>query len=489
MKRMLLSCALLLLCALSTGLLQAQLEEDFTPNPPNWILANGYSIHNDNGNDVILSPAGSNPGTIGTPIVQKAANTNTVTYCFDVFGYTEQDGLGELPCATTVDLYFTSTTVNNANDLDETDPARVFGTVKGLAVPAAGGRVCHAFTFPASVTETEFRVFLVIDRPECMGNTRFAFDNFSINGLSEVCTGSACPPVALPDRFLVAAPILNANLVLYGPNASYPAPPAGFLVSANGLDNDPNDAYADLTWTLLTPPANATVTMNPPAGGQGTATVVRNDLFVTQVDFVYQLCDPDGNCDTAAVTMIFPAGGAMPISLLSFNGNRSGSMVSLRWITATESNNAGFEVQRIVNGQYKTVGFVDSKANGGSSDSKLSYVFNEMNNANAVSWYRLVQVNRDGTKEVLPALAIRGLEDLKKLLIYPNPGRTVNVLFGNSSIRDILIFDLGGRQVKSWNSYSEDNLTISDLQAGMYMMQVIDKNTSQKTISKLLISK
>src|SRR5688500_15123258 len=112
MKRMLQTCALLLLCAFSSVMVQAQLEEDFTPNPPNWIFANGYGIHNVNGNDVVLSSAGNSPGTIGTPIVQKAANTNTVTYCFDVFGYTQQDGLGALPCGTTVDLYFTNTTVN-----------------------------------------------------------------------------------------------------------------------------------------------------------------------------------------------------------------------------------------------------------------------------------------------------------------------------------------------------------------------------------------
>ncbi|HEX6426821.1 MAG TPA: T9SS type A sorting domain-containing protein [Niastella sp.] len=486
MNRLLHSAALLL-CFLWTGILQAQLEEDFTPTPPNWILANGYSIHNVNGNDVILSSNGNSPGTIGTPIVQKAVNTNTVTYCADVFGYTPQTGLTSLPCATTVDLYFTSTTVNNGNDLDETDPTKVFGTVKGLTVDATGGRICHAFTFPAAVTATQFRVFLVINQSCNMGNVRFAFDNFSITGLSEVCTGSTCAPVALPDVFNIPIPIVTSvNVVLYGPNASYPAPP-GYLVSAFGLDNDPNDAYGALTWSLVTPPTTGTVTMNP--AGQGTATVTRNDLTVTLVSFVYQLCDPDGNCDTAAVTLNFPGGGALPISLLSFNGNRNGSMVTLRWATASESGNAGFEVQRIVNGEYKTVGYVNSKGDEGSSSMQLQYQFNEIYNTNAVSWYRLVQVNKDGTKKILPSLAVRGLEDLKKMLIYPNPGSTVNVLFGSASIREISLTDLSGKQIKRWNDYSDDNLTLTGLQTGMYLLQVIDKNTTRKTISKILINR
>jgi hypothetical protein len=487
MKRLLHSAALLLVCALWTGLLQAQLEEDFTPNPPNWILANGYSFHNVSGNDVILSSNGNSPGTIGTPVVQKAANTNTVNFCFDVFGYTPQDGLTVLPCAATVDLYFTSTAVNNANDLDETDPTKVYGTVKALPVAASGGTICNSFTFPASVTATTFRVFLVIHEGCNMGNTRFAFDNFVISGLTEVCTGSGCPPVALPDVFLVPVPLPSVNVVLYGPNAAYPAPPAGYLVAAGGLDNDPNDAYAALTWTLQTPPSNGTVTMNP--GGQGTATVTRNDLSITTVSFVYQLCDPDGNCDTAAVTVNFPAGGVLPVTLLNFNGNRNGNNVILRWTTTSESDNAGFEIQRIVNGEFRAVGYVNSKANDGSSALQQQYQFNETNITNAVSWYRLVQVNKDGTKKILPSLAIRGLEDLKKMLIYPNPGSTVNVLFGNSSVRDVSIVDLGGRLLKRWNSYSDDNLTIADLRTGMYMLVVFDKNTAVKTVSRILINR
>lgn len=482
MKRMLLTGAILMVCALKTGTLQAQLKEDFSPNPANWILANGYSYHTVNGNDVILSSNGNSPGTIGTPIVQKSANT--VTFCADIFGYTPQDDLTSLPCAATIDLYFTSTTVNNGNDLDENDASKVFGVVKNLPVAASGGKVCNSFTFPASVTATQFRVFLVIHEGCNMGNVRFAFDNFVITGLTEVCTGAGCGPVALPDVFF-GPPVPSANVVLYGSNASYPAPPVGYLVYAGGLDNDPNDGYSALTWTLQTPPVNGSVVMNP--AGQGTATVTRNDLSITQVQFIYQLCDPDGNCDTAHVTVNFPAGAPLPISLLSLNGNRNGSTVTLKWVTSSESNNTGFEIQRMVNGDYIKVGYVESKNS--NSASQTLYQFNEIKNTNAVSWYRLVQINLDGTKKILPSLAVRGLQDLKKMLIYPNPGSTVNVLFGTSSVRDIAITDLTGKLVRTWNSYRNDNITISGLQAGMYLMRVIDKNTAEKTVSKLLINR
>lgn len=487
MNRMLHSGALLLVCALWTGLLQAQLEEDFTPHPANWILANGYSYHTVNGNDVILSSNGNSPGSIGTPAVQKTAGATTVNFCFDVFGYTSNGGLGALPCAATFDLFFTNTSVNNTNQIDESDPNIVYGSIKALPIAAAGGKICNSFTFPASVTATTFRVYLVVHDGCNMGNTRYAFDNFVITGLSEMCTGTGCAPVALPDVFTTGTPGVSQNVVLYGNNGAYPAAPGGYLVDAAGIDNDPNDAYSALTWSLLTPPSNGTVTMNP--AGQGTATVTRNNITITQVTFVYQLCDPDGNCDTAAVTVNFPAGAPLPVTLLNFNGNRSGNNVVLRWTTTTETDNTGFEVQRMINGDFKAVGFVNTKATDGTSSLQQQYSFNEVNITSAVSWYRLVQVNKDGSKKILPSLAIRGLEDLKKMLIYPNPGSTVNVLFGSSSVRDVSITDLGGKLIKRWNNYSDDNITIAGLQTGMYMLLVFDKNTAVKTVSKILINR
>jgi hypothetical protein len=75
------------------------------------------------------------------------------------------------------------------------------------------------------------------------------------------------------------------------------------------------------------------------------------------------------------------------------------------------------------------------------------------------------------------------------MLIYPNPGSTVNVLFGSSSIRDVSISDLSGKLIQRWNNYSDDNITITGLQTGMYMLQVIDRNTKVKTVSKLLINR
>ncbi len=53
-----------------------------------------------------------------------------------------------------------------------------------------------------------------------------------------------------------------------------------------------------------------------------------------------------------------------------------GSNVVLKWTTTAESNNAGFEVQRLINGEYKKVGFVDSKDDG-TGALRLQYQYSE----------------------------------------------------------------------------------------------------------------
>lgn len=482
MKRLLLSGALLL-CA---GLLHAQLEEDFDPNPANWIKANGYSYKSVNGNEKLVSSGGNSPAVIGTPIVKKTSET--ISVCFDVNGYNGQD-LVDFGCDVFVDLYFVKSEANNGIDLKNT--SLIYDSIKDIAVPRSGGKVCTSFTFPTGAPIADFRMFVAThEAAGCdLGNTKYAFDNFLISGMGEVCTD--CPPVALNDNFSVGNPTASsADIVLYGTNSLYPTK-AGYLADAAGIDYDPNDDYSTLHWTLVTPPIPGTgsVIMNP--NGEGTATVVRSDLTVTQVTFTYRLCDPGGLCDEATVTVNFTAAIITPISLLDFNGRRSGMYVNLNWTTVSESDNTGFRVQRSMGGgEFKTIGFVPSLAPDGYSSVPLHYAFSELNNTNAVAWYRLVQINKDGTQKIIPARAIRGLEDLPRMLVYPNPGTydNLNVLFGSSSTRDVSVVDLNGRIVKRWNNYHDDNLTIYGLQNGFYMLVVKDRINGSKLVEKILIT-
>lgn len=487
-------CLLFILFATITSITQAQLEEDFDPYPTGWTLDKSAKFDNLNGNAIVLtSGAGNNvPSVIGTPEVTKTSNTMKV--CIDIWAYeTNLNTQIPFPCNPTyADILFVKSTVNADKDLVA---ANIITRIDNYQLLQAGGTNCFNFTFPSDVTDPTFKVFLSFHGGCGTGGFKYVIDNVSISGVTLICGGTNCAPVALPDLFnRINGNELTFDGALYGSTIGYPG---GFTVDANGGDNDANDAYADLQWAVLTQPVSGgTVTIN----SNGTFSVTRNSTSITQLKFTYRLSDngPDNNIlttgdnmtDDATVTINWPPAGSLPVSFTSFTGNRNGSNVSLQWATSMESNNTGFEVQRSTgNGAYEKVGFVVTKALDGNSSMPLSYQFMETNTAKANTWYRIVQIDKDGTRKMTPVRGIRGMEEISKLTVYPNPGTAsnMNVLFGSSALRDIRIIDLNGKTMKQWNNFHEDNMSITGLHTGIYMLIVTDKDTNERLIQKIMV--
>ncbi|OQP65341.1 hypothetical protein A3860_16880 [Niastella vici] len=477
-----------------TSIAQAQLEEDFDPEPTGWILDKGAKITPLNGNAIVLtSGAGDNvPSIIGTPSVNKTSNK--VKVCLDIWAYeTNMNYQIPFPCNPTyMDVLFVYSSVSTFQDAK--DPANVIARIDNYVLAQNGGSNCFTFDFPAAVTASDFKVVLSFHADCGQGGFKYVIDNVSISGVALICGGSNCPPVALNDQFnrsnLAETSFSGA---LFGSNLDYPS---GFTVDATGTDNDENDNYNNLQWSVLTQPANGTVTVN----SDGTFTITRNSISVTQLIFTYRLSDngPDNSFattadnmyDDATVTVNWPPAAPLPVSLVNYTGSRSGNNVTLQWTTTFESNNTGFEIQRSIgNSAYEKVGFVATKADNGNSSTQLAYQFREENLARGNSWYRLVQIDKDGTRTVMPVKGVRGLEELSKVTVYPNPGKSgnMNVLFGSSAIRDIIITDMGGRILKQWNNYHDDNMVIGGLRTGMYMLIITNKATTERLAQKIVV--
>ncbi|MDB5195776.1 MAG: hypothetical protein JWP88_146, partial [Flaviaesturariibacter sp.] len=86
-----------------------------------------------------------------------------------------------------------------------------------------------------------------------------------------------------------------------------------------------------------------------------------------QEDFLF-VFDGKGDCYDTIMPLNCPAAIILPVTFTSFTAVKSGAGVSLKWTTASESNNRGFNVQRLQgNGNWQTLGFVSSQAAGGNS--------------------------------------------------------------------------------------------------------------------------
>jgi hypothetical protein len=476
--------------------LQAQIEESFIPAPAGWVITQGAQFVN----GIILTPGvgGYNPANIGTPPVNKTSNK--VKVCFDIWA-TDAYGNGTntepFPCATYADILFVKSTVTDSRDAELAE--NIYARQDNYALPANGGTTCFTFTFPAVVTVPDFKVFISFHADCIQGGIKYIFDNLSISGVALICGGTNCPPVALNDIFNRGDQNeLSFNGILYGLNDSFPAVSSDYAVDITGTDNDANDRYNDLQWSSLTQPVNGSVVVN----ADGSFAIWRNSTAVTQLIFNYRLMDngPDNNITTGAdnmfndatVTVNWPVGPALPVSLISFNATRHGSNVNLQWTTASESNNAGFSIQRSTNnGVWQNIGYAASKAPDGISITPITYQYNETNTAAGFTWYRLLQTDKDNKSTISVSAGVRGMEESARVSIYPNPGAAGNmsVLFASSATRDILIIDVSGRIVKSWKNYRSDYLMIDGVNAGVYMLLVTNKVSNEKQAHKIVIVK
>ncbi|MDT8323713.1 MAG: plastocyanin/azurin family copper-binding protein [Bacteroidota bacterium] len=145
----------------------------------------------------------------------------------------------------------------------------------------------------------------------------------------------------------------------------------------------------------------------------------------------------------------------LPVEYRTLSADVQNERVQLLWETATESNNAGFEVQRRVSdvAQWRTLGFVSAQSNRGAA----SYRFTDTP-PNGGSWmYRLRQIDLDGSATVSPVLRVELRMPARSFAIedvYPNPLRlssgglvSLRVTVAEAGPVRLTLHDLLGRQV------------------------------------------
>jgi hypothetical protein len=127
---------------------------------------------------------------------------------------------------------------------------------------------------------------------------------------------------------------------------------------------------------------------------------------------------------------------SLPVELVSFNAIAAGSEVQLTWQTASEQNNAGFQVQQEQvqreTGQsgWKQVGYVDSKAEGGTTSGGASYRYTTEDPPVGTHRFRLKQEDLGGSTTLTDPVAVhfRMREAVRLGPPSPNPTQGSSVL-------------------------------------------------------------
>lgn len=175
---------------------------------------------------------------------------------------------------------------------------------------------------------------------------------------------------------------------------------------------------------------------------------------------------------------------ALPVTLRSFDVKPTEQANLLQWSSLTESNNTGFEVQRSVgtpNG-FTKIGFVDSKAKNGNSQTEIHYAFEDKKPVNgATVFYRLKQVDMDGKSSYSDIRTIKPRKENAAWKVYPNPSSgSITIKPGLQGKQRVLLLDQHGALVRSMDS-AVDTLTIDGLSAGLYVLRLIDESGGMVT--------
>jgi hypothetical protein len=207
-------------------------------------------------------------------------------------------------------------------------------------------------------------------------------------------------------------------------------------------------------------------------------------------------------------TFIAPTNTPLPVELSTFSVNAvEGAKAQLKWETATEVNNYGFEVERSVVAQnannqsvkWEKVAFVEGHGN---SNSPKLYSFTDKNLVGGSKFaYRLKQIDIDGKFEYSDAIEIEVLPTEYELhQNYPNPfnpSTLIRFSLPEDSKLAINIYNLLGEKVatilneelKAGHHEVNFNTTSTgyNLSSGVYIYTLESKNFSQ--VKKMILMK
>lgn len=172
----------------------------------------------------------------------------------------------------------------------------------------------------------------------------------------------------------------------------------------------------------------------------------------------------------------------VPVELVSFNVSANGSAVNLTWMTATETNNNGFSIERKRgSGEWQAIGFV--KGNGTTTQAN-NYSFSDRNiEAKTAYSYRLKQMDFDGSfsysKVVQVGSNLVNTFELKQNYPNPfNPSTQISFSLAKDGFVKLVVYNLLGQEVKTLINRNMEagshsmSFDAYDLQSGIYIYKL-----------------
>ena len=174
--------------------------------------------------------------------------------------------------------------------------------------------------------------------------------------------------------------------------------------------------------------------------------------------------------------------GLLPVELVSFEAQADGLDVILSWQTASETNNAGFEVQVKDAEDWAVLGFIEGH---GTTLEPQSYTYRAEALLAGRHTFRLKQIDYDGAFEFSPQVEV-ALELPTAFLLTPpypnpfNPQAQFSLMVKRQQQVVVAVYDALGRQVRllydgTMGSEQAQAMVFEadDLPSGLYLIRAI----------------
>jgi len=193
-------------------------------------------------------------------------------------------------------------------------------------------------------------------------------------------------------------------------------------------------------------------------------------------------------------------GVTLPVELISFTARFVEGVLELNWMTTTETNNQGFEIQSSTGGEFETIAFVEGH---GTTTEPQAYSFTDTNLSEGKYSYRLKQVDFDGsfTYSQVIEVEVEGPKVFALSQNYPNPFNPSTMIAFKLAVDSkvsLKVFDVLGQEVASLLNGNlaagshQVNFDASSLNSGVYMYRIeasgID-GTNFVDVKKMILTK
>lgn len=192
-----------------------------------------------------------------------------------------------------------------------------------------------------------------------------------------------------------------------------------------------------------------------------------------------------GQAEDYGVTVL----AALPVELVTFKAEEENKKVKVNWQTASERESSHFVIERSKDlYEFEEVANIDAK---GTTSQSNNYTWLDENPYLGISYYRLTQIDKDGTPHLYRSVAVLIEDDDKSVTVFPNPseGGTIQVKGENLKQYDFSLLTSIGDVVSSKTEVVSENqvsvIPTQTLQSGTYLL-ILKNQTIQKGLKVII---